>query len=70
MKINTQEILGKELSRKEFLSYVAAAILAASGVYGLLKSFKLPMNSGSVVGYGGGDYGNKKSVAKSGQKLL
>jgi hypothetical protein len=51
------ELLDKEMDRREFLAHAGAAALAVIGVAGLLKSLS-NMNSKQVSnGYGSGVYG-------------
>lgn len=58
-----ENVMQKELSRREFLSYIGAGILAVIGVTGLLKSLGLHTpQPKSTMGYGGGAYGGQKKL--------
>lgn len=70
MKLNTDEILNKNVSRQEFLKYTGAAIMAVAGISSILKSFNLfgdsissQINKSSntqTANYGSNTYGGKK----------
>ncbi len=53
-----QDILTREMSRKEFLKYVGVVILSVIGVNALLKSLNPVVDD--VSAYGGGSFGSKK----------
>lgn len=59
-----QQLLETEMDRKEFLIYVGAIILAATGIAGLTKSLISPAKKGNPsthtsegYGYGNSTYG-------------
>lgn len=51
------ELLEKEMDRKEFLRHAGAAALALVGIAGLLKSFNDMTHKSVSSGYGSGAYG-------------
>jgi hypothetical protein len=57
-----QSMMTKEITRKQFLSYVGAVFLSIIGIKGLLKNLVTnhPSYRPAQPGYGFGDYGNKK----------
>ncbi len=55
-----QELLEKRLSRREFLTYVGAAIVAMTGVHAFLKTLTSQNKQNSSLGYGSGPYGGIK----------
>lgn len=57
MNIQLQDLLEKKVSRREFLAYIGAAILAVTGITALLKTLG---QQKSKIGYGGGPYGGAK----------
>lgn len=63
------ELLDKEMDRREFLAHAGAAALAVIGIAGILKSLS-SMNSGQVSnGYGSGAYGGSaNSIDKTQQR--
>lgn len=61
MQTKFNELVTKELSRKEFLQYVGLAMLGITGILGVLKSLQL--HDGKVRGgtsYGSNIYGGFK----------
>lgn len=54
------DVLSKEMDRKEFLMHVGAGLLAVIGISGILKSIKED-NRPSAAGYGTSVYGGGKS---------
>lgn len=58
MNIQLDHLLERKVSRREFLAYIGAAILAVTGITALLKS--LGQTQKSSLGYGSGPYGGKK----------
>lgn len=61
MKNEMQELFSKEMTRKEFLQHIGAALLIMLGISGLIKALlgqqKQPS---STVGYGVSAYGGIK----------
>lgn len=58
-----QDLLDKRVSRREFLSYIGAGILAVVGITSFLKTIgghTKKISEPSKFGYGGGTYGGKK----------
>lgn len=55
-----QELLEKRVSRREFLAYIGAAIVAMTGIHAFLKTLGSREQQKSSVGYGGGPYGGIK----------
>jgi len=56
-----QNILDKRVDRREFLTYVGAAVVAATGVGTILRSLHLQANKQQdLFGYGDGYYGGRK----------
>ncbi len=55
-----QKLLIKPMSRREFLAYLGALVLAVSGIRGLLSTIHNPhKNSESTEGYGNSYYGGE-----------
>jgi len=61
-------LLQKEVDRKEFLTHVGAGALAVIGVTSLLKALGED-NKTSSAGYGGSSYGGGNKLGKPSQKL-
>jgi hypothetical protein len=56
--MNIQELLHKEMSRKEFLRLIGVSLLAVGGISSLLKSFEhVGKTSQKTKGYGVSAYG-------------
>ena len=61
-----QDLLDKEMDRKEFLTHAGAAVLALVGIAGLLKSLNDIGHKSVSSGYGSGSYGGGSgSILKS-----
>lgn len=64
------KLLTEEMDRKQFLVRVGAAVLALTGVAGLIKAVTNPYQTKRVTGYGASPYGgdgksvNLKSVSQ------
>lgn len=70
MQIKFDELLTRELSRKEFLQYIGLALLGITGILGVLKSLqlhdgKISNQRGIKTGYGSSTYGGKKQAGLS-----
>jgi hypothetical protein len=51
-------LLSKEMDRKDFLKHVGIAVIAVTGVSGVISSLtKLDVPSKKTAGYGGSAYG-------------
>lgn len=61
------DLLDKEMDRKEFLVRTGAAVLAIVGVAGVLKSFHDADSQSASQGYGAGAYGGRSGskISKS-----
>ncbi|MDQ3159019.1 MAG: twin-arginine translocation signal domain-containing protein [bacterium] len=58
-----QDLLEKRLTRREFLTYVGAAIVAMTGIHTFLKTLTNQKEQSSSLGYSSGVYGgNKKGL--------
>lgn len=55
-----QELLEKRVSRREFLAYVGAAIVAMTGIHAFLKTLGSHGKQKTTMGYGSGPYGGIK----------
>lgn len=51
------ELLVKEVNRKEFLLYFGVVLLAVTGISGILKNVSGVVNGKAEKGFGGGPYG-------------
>ena len=61
IKTQVDDLLGKEVDRKEFLKHVGIGVIAMTGVLGVLKTLNLVGGSSSLAqGYGSSVYGGKK----------
>lgn len=60
------ELLAKEMTRKEFLLHVGLLLFAITGISGLLKNISNPNllnnHKQASVGFGSGAYGGTKKV--------
>lgn len=54
------ELLEKEMDRREFLKHAGAAVIAVIGLAGALSAFKEIDHKQRVSGYGGSVYGGHK----------
>lgn len=57
MRHELDALLGKEMTRKEFLQHVGAALLMAFGIAGLLSALTKPQMRKASHGYGFSAYG-------------
>ncbi len=61
-----EQLLSKEMSRKEFLLHVGFLLLAITGISGLLRTISNPNlvnnHKQASVGFGSGPYGGVKKV--------
>jgi hypothetical protein len=53
-----QQLMVKEVDRKQFLLYMGAVVLALTGVSGFIKALTEPRGGSSMGSYGGTGYGN------------
>lgn len=60
IKAQVDDLLGKEVDRKEFLKHVGIGVVAMTGVLGVLKALNLVGMPNSAQGYGSSIYGGKK----------
>jgi len=55
-----QQLLEKNVNRKEFLAYMGAALFAVVGLKGILNALLGPSTPPARRGYGSGTYGDPK----------
>ena len=55
-----EDLLNKKLTRKEFLTYIGAGVMAVTGVAAVIKALTNKKTEISGFGYGSGPYGGKK----------
>lgn len=60
VKADIDQLLQKQMDRKDFLKHAGLAALALSGIAGLLKTL-VHAPTQSSLGYGGSAYGGNKS---------
>jgi hypothetical protein len=61
-----QQLLGKEMSRREFLAHLGAGALTIVGVSGLVKTLvDLGGHKGQHSGFGSGSYGGSAKNNRS-----
>lgn len=67
MNIKIEELLKKEVSRKEFLGLIGAGILSMVGISGLLKNLNIDLNkkTSNLPDYGDDVYGGVKKAANN-----
>lgn len=55
---NVNQLMEKEMDRRDFLKHVGVGFLALTGVMAIVKTLNtMNGNSQTTVGYGGGSYG-------------
>jgi hypothetical protein len=59
VKTDIEQLLQKQMDRKDFMKHTGIALLALSGVSGLLKTL-LHTQTQSSLGYGSSVYGGQK----------
>ena len=59
VKADVEQLLQKQMDRKDFMKHAGIALLALSGIAGLLKTL-LHTSTQASVGYGGSAYGGQK----------
>lgn len=59
MREQIDELLSKEMSRKEFLQHVGSGLLILFGISGLINALQ-PKKTGRSMGYGSSAYGGQK----------
>ncbi len=58
-----QKLLEQRVSRREFLAYIGAGLIAMTGIHAFMKSFmRTNTQRQTSSGYGGGVYGGKKHL--------
>lgn len=62
MKAQFNELLNKEMTRKEFLQHVGGAVLVMLGISGLIKALLGTQKPSASYGYGSSAYGGAKRV--------
>lgn len=58
-KQQLKTLMSSQMTRKEFLTHMGAAILAVVGITGFLKSITAPQRTQKSKGFGSGTYGGK-----------
>lgn len=70
MNIKIDELLKKEVSRKEFLGLIGAGLLSIVGISGLLKNLNIDLNkktTSNLLDYGGDVYGGSSQKGPIGK---
>lgn len=66
IKTQLNQLLAKQMDRKDFIKHVAIGVVALTGAGTALKLLSGPQKKSTELGYGGSAYGGDKTTKKLG----